>query len=118
MVTLIGIILLALGLSLAVVWQTPVLAVLMGIIPLTLIFWGGLIVLIGYSEVKARREYRTAVGQGDDDAVPAADARGAKALRGRNSRPPSVAVSTSAPNPASTSPSTSAPQPSPPNHST
>lgn len=121
MVTLIGIILLALGVSLAVVWQTSVLGVLMGIIPLTLIFWGGLVVLIGYAEMKARREYRDAVDDSDSSTAPADSPRDARGSRGRNARNHGAAVTPSASTASPVSPNTppaSTAQPSPPNHST
>jgi len=116
MVSLIGIILLALGLSLAVVWKTSVMDVLMGVIPLSLIVWDALALLIGYSEVKARREYRKAVSEENPEAAPCATTRYAR--RGcahdpaSNAATPNSSVSTSGQSQGST------PQPSPTNHST
>jgi hypothetical protein len=116
MVTLIGIILLALGISLAVVWQPAVLTVLMGIIPLTLIVWGGIIVLIGYSEVKARREYNKAVGEADFENATVVQP---KVNRGRATRQPAtdITATPSGPNGASANTTASAAPSSPPNHS-
>jgi len=54
---LIGIIFLALGISLAVVWSASIVVVLKGIIPLLLFFLGAVFLLVGYSERKASREY-------------------------------------------------------------
>ena len=54
---LLGLILVALGISLAVVWWSTVLMVLQGLLVLGLLFIGCLMYLIGYSEIKARREY-------------------------------------------------------------
>ena len=118
MVTLIGIILLALGVSLAVVWQAPFLTVLMGLIPLTLIFWGVVVLLIGYAEIKARREYRDAVNDSDFEAAPTANARPQRGNRSRNVQQPEAAATPSAspPTPAGSAPASPAPS-SPPNHS-
>jgi uncharacterized SAM-binding protein YcdF (DUF218 family) len=66
MALLLAIILLALGLSLAVVWNTAFLIALQGLIPLTLIFFGFIFLVVGYSERKARREYDVAIH--DEDA--------------------------------------------------
>jgi len=110
MVTLVGVILLALGLSLAVVWQASVVDVLMGVIPLSLIFWGGLALLIGYSEVKARREYRKAVS-GDAESAASRKPRSNREAGAGPASPNGTAASAATP-PASN------PQPSPPNHST
>jgi hypothetical protein len=63
---LIGIILLALGLSLAVVWNAQVLQALQGLLPLGLLFFGVIVLLVGYSERKAAREYKEAIS--DDEA--------------------------------------------------
>ena len=61
MVLLIGIIFLALGFSLIVVWSGAVAMVLKGIIPLLLCFLGLVFLVVGYSERKAKREYEEAV---------------------------------------------------------
>ena len=118
MVTLIGIILLALGVSLAVVWRTPFLDVLMGLIPLTLIFWGVVVVLIGYAEIKARREYRDAVSDSDFDAAPTANARPQRGNRNRYAQEQETAAtpSAAASTPSNGTPASTAPS-SPPNHS-
>lgn len=118
MVTLIGIILLALGVSLAVVWQTPFLTVLMGLIPLTLIFWGVVVVLIGYAEIKARREYREAVSDSDFDTAPIGNTRPQRGNRSRSVQKQETATTPSAstPTPSNSSPASTAPS-SPPNRS-
>lgn len=61
MAILVGIIFLALGLSLAVVWNAQVVQVLQGIVPLAFLFFGFIVVLVGYSERKAAREYDKAI---------------------------------------------------------
>ena len=61
MVLLIGIICLALGLSLAVAWNAAFVEVLQGLVPLFLLFLGTIFLLVGYSERKARREYDAAI---------------------------------------------------------
>jgi hypothetical protein len=56
-----GLILLALGISLLVVWWSPAfIAALQVLVVLTLLFWGMISVLVGYSEKKAAREYKEA----------------------------------------------------------
>jgi hypothetical protein len=67
MAILIGIILLALGLSLAVVWQVQVLQAIQGILPLALLFFGAIIVLVGYSERKAAREFDSAIHDNEEE---------------------------------------------------
>lgn len=62
-----GIILLALGLSLAVVWSAQVLAVLQGALPLFLLFLGLVFLVVGYSERKAARECRDATESEKDE---------------------------------------------------
>lgn len=66
MAILIGLILVAIGISLAVNQWAAFVVTLQALIALGLLFWGGVAVLIGYSEMKARREYDQAV-QGDSD---------------------------------------------------
>ena len=66
MAILVGIILLALGLSLAVVWSGQVLQAVQGLLPLTLLFFGMIIVLVGYSERKAAREYTKAISDDEE----------------------------------------------------
>ena len=61
MVLLLGIIFLALGVSLAVVWSAAVIMVIKGLLPLLLLFLGAIFLLVGYSERKAKREYQDAV---------------------------------------------------------
>ena len=61
MAILIGLILLALGISLAVVWWGAFVTALKGVLVLSLLFWGAIVTLIGYSEMKARREYAAAI---------------------------------------------------------
>jgi hypothetical protein len=57
-----GLILLALGISLLVVWWSPAfVATLQVMLVLTLLFWGIISVLVGYSEKKAAREYKEAI---------------------------------------------------------
>ena len=58
---LIGLILMALGISLAVGQWAMFLVVLRAVVALGCLFWGVVSVLIGYSEMKARREYCEAV---------------------------------------------------------
>lgn len=60
---LIGIILLALGLSLAVAWHAAFLLVLKALLALGLLFFGLLFLLIGYSERKAARDFARATGE-------------------------------------------------------
>jgi hypothetical protein len=72
MVIIVGFILLALGLSLSVAWWPDVLMVLRGLVPLTFLFWGGVALLVGLSERKARRDYHDATRP--DAAAPAEDA--------------------------------------------
>ncbi len=62
-----GIILLALGLSLAVMWSAQVLAALQGIVPLFLLFLGLVFLVVGYSERKAARECDTATESEKDE---------------------------------------------------
>ena len=73
MVLLTGIILLALGVSLCVVWWSPAfVAALQVLIALSLLLWGAIFSLVGYSAMKARREYETALGNeasGDSSAA-------------------------------------------------
>lgn len=66
-VLLIGIVLLALGLSLAVAWWPALLLALQGIAVLSLFFWGAILLLVGYSEQKAAREFAKAVGESPQD---------------------------------------------------
>jgi len=60
MVTLVGLILLALSISLAVAWWPSVVIALQGALVLGLFFVGTLVFLVGYSELKARRDYKLA----------------------------------------------------------
>lgn len=69
MAILIGFICIALGVSLAAGQWESFLVVLRGVLALSLMFWGLVSVLVGYSEMKARREYTAAV---NDDSAPAA----------------------------------------------
>lgn len=68
MAILVGIILLALGLSLTVVWSAQVLQAIQGLLPLGLFFLGFVVLLVGYSERKAAREYDEAIQDGDESA--------------------------------------------------
>ena len=63
----------ALGISLAVAWLEAFLIALKGIVVLSLLAWGAIFVLVGYSEMKARREFETAA-QNDDEAAATATA--------------------------------------------
>ncbi len=62
-----GIILLALGLSLTVMWSAQVLAALQGILPLFLLFLGIVFLVVGYSERKAARECHDATETEKDE---------------------------------------------------
>lgn len=61
MVILIGLICLAIGISLAVNQWAAWLVTLQVLVSLGLLFWGAIFVLVGYSEMKARRDYAQAV---------------------------------------------------------
>ena len=61
MVALAGLILMALGLSLAVTSWPEFVAVLRGVAALACLGLGAILLLVGTSERKARREYREAV---------------------------------------------------------
>lgn len=65
MVIVVGIILLALGICLAVAWLPQFLMALQGIVALTLLAWGCIAILVGYSEMKARREYSAAIRENE-----------------------------------------------------
>ena len=67
MVILVGIILLALGISLCVAWSGAVLLVLKGVVPLTLLFFGALFLLVGYSERKGAREFEKMVNSSTNE---------------------------------------------------
>ena len=69
MVILIGLILLAVGISLAVNQWAALLVTLQALLTLSLLFWGGILVLVGYSELKARREYAQATRPETDGEV-------------------------------------------------
>jgi hypothetical protein len=70
MVLLIGIIFLALGLSLAVAWHVAFVQVLQGLTPLFLLFMGSIFLMVGYSERKARREYDAAIHDDEAESTP------------------------------------------------
>jgi len=81
MTLLIGIILFFSGLCLMVMWWPSILIALQGILVVTLLLWGVIVTLIGYSEKKAQREYQAAV-TGDAQATDAAtDAESAPEAR-------------------------------------
>ena len=61
MVPLAGLILLALGISLAVTSWAEFLAVVRGIVALSCLGLGAILLLVGTSERKARREFKEAV---------------------------------------------------------
>ncbi len=65
---LLGLIFIALGVVLAVIWTTEFLFVLKGVLILSLLFWGVVALLIGLSQRKARRSYAAALRDepGDD----------------------------------------------------
>jgi hypothetical protein len=65
---LLGFIFLALGISLLVAWFEAFLIALKGILVLSLLVWGAIFVLVGYSEMKARREFESAA-QNDGEAA-------------------------------------------------
>ncbi len=66
-VLLFGIILLALAVSLAVAWWPAFLLALQGIVVVSLFFWGAILLLVGYSEQKAAREFAKAVSEAPQD---------------------------------------------------
>ena len=67
MAMLIGIILLALGLSLTFVWQAQVVQYLQGLLPTLLLFFGLIVLLVGYSERKAAREFDKAIHDDEEE---------------------------------------------------
>ena len=68
MVLLTGIILLALGLSLCVAfWSQAFAAALLVLIVFSLLFWGAIFTLVGYSAAKARREFEEAINNEPDE---------------------------------------------------
>lgn len=73
MVLLIGIILLALGISLAVAWSHAFLIALQGLVAIGCLLVGIIFLLVGYSEMKARREYNTAVSESTGKTARAGD---------------------------------------------
>ena len=66
-VLLIGIVFLALAISLAVTWWPAFLLALQGLAVLLLFFWGAILLLVGYSEQKAAREFAKAVSETPQD---------------------------------------------------
>jgi hypothetical protein len=66
MVMLIGMVFLALGISLGVVWHEAVEETLKGVGPLFLLFFGLIFLLVGYSERKAARQFKQAIGEDDE----------------------------------------------------
>jgi small basic protein len=67
MVMLIGIVLLALGLSLGVMWHEAVEETIKGLAPLALLFFGVIFLLVGYSERKAAREFKEVIHDEDSE---------------------------------------------------
>jgi hypothetical protein len=67
MAILIGIIMLALGLSLAFAWQVQFVQYLQGLLPTVLLFFGLIVLLVGYSERKAAREFDAALRDDEDE---------------------------------------------------
>ncbi len=68
---LIGIVCLALGLSLAVAWWSPAfVAALQVLLVVVLLLWGAISTLVGYSALKAGREYQESVNQEPDEKKP------------------------------------------------
>jgi multisubunit Na+/H+ antiporter MnhG subunit len=64
---LIGIICLALGVSLAVVWWSPAfVAAMQVLLVIVLLLWGLISTLVGYSALKAGREFQEAIDQESD----------------------------------------------------
>jgi hypothetical protein len=64
---LIGIIFLALGLSLCVMWWSPAfVAALQVLVVISLLLWGVILTLVGYSAMKASREFDEAVNSESD----------------------------------------------------
>lgn len=63
MAIIIGLVLLALGISLAVGWWQQFLFALQGLTVVSLLLWGGIMVLVGYSEMKAKREFSDALNR-------------------------------------------------------
>ena len=72
MLMLIGIIFIALGLSLGVVWHEAVEAAIKRLAPLALLFFGLIFLLVGYSERKAARAFKEVVGEAEDQNEPEA----------------------------------------------
>ncbi len=71
---LIGIICLALGVSLAVVWWSPAfVAALQVLFVVVLLLWGAISTLVGYSALKAVREYDESIKQEPEDGSLAAN---------------------------------------------
>lgn len=68
MVILIGCIMFFLGVVAFVAWLPMTFYFLQGIVAFSLLFWGLLAMIVGYSERKARREYQTALD--DEDGAP------------------------------------------------
>jgi multisubunit Na+/H+ antiporter MnhG subunit len=65
---LIGIICLALGVSLAVVWWSPAfVAAMQVLLVIVLLLWGLISTLVGYSALKAGREFQEAINQDADE---------------------------------------------------
>jgi ABC-type siderophore export system fused ATPase/permease subunit len=71
---LIGIICLALGISLAVAWWSPAfVAALQVLLVVVLLLWGAISTLVGYSALKAAREFQEAVNQDEETTSKAVD---------------------------------------------
>jgi hypothetical protein len=67
MAILCGLVLLAFGISLAVVWFDALLIVLKGVLVLLLLLGGAFQILIGYAARKAAREYTAGIAKDDGE---------------------------------------------------
>ena len=91
----IGLIFLALGISLAVIWWNTFVLALQGIVVLALLLGGVIAVLVGYSEIKAAREYREAVASGRKKSKAAKKAKKEKQRRLREAAESASSADTS-----------------------
>lgn len=64
---LLGLIFIALGVVLALIWTTAFVMALKGVLILSLFFWGLIALLVGLSQRKARRSYAAALRDEDGD---------------------------------------------------
>ncbi len=71
MASIIGLLLLVLGVVACYAWSVEVLVFLKGLVAFSLLFWGTLSVLVGYAKSKSKREVKAALNDGptDEDAT-------------------------------------------------